>query len=117
MKTTPFLEYVLYDIFGESVPVTARSMMGAYMLYYEGKPFMIVEGDELYSKGSPETKEWYRERGSKQFSYTKEGEDAYLYYFHVPQDVYESRDSFQEWIEVALSVAKLPKKRSSKKTQ
>lgn len=105
MKTTPFLEYVLYDLFGESEPITWRHTMGAYMLYYEGKPFAIVENDELYFKGSKETKGWYLERGGKQFTYKKKGEDVYLYYFSVPEDVCEDRDIFAEWKETALAVS------------
>ena len=62
MKTTPFLEYILYDVFGEGEPITARSMMGAHILYYEGKTFAIVEGEELYFKGSKELKDWYLEK-------------------------------------------------------
>lgn len=109
MKTTQFLEYILYDIFGEHEPITARAMMGAHVLYYEGKAFAIVENEELYFKGSKELKEWYLSRGSKQFTYTKEGEDAHLYYFLVPSEIYEDRVARDEWLDVALSVAKLPK--------
>jgi TfoX/Sxy family transcriptional regulator of competence genes len=111
MKSTPFLEYILYDIFGESEPITARAMMGAHMLYYEGKAFAIVEKDELYFKGSKDLTEWYLSRGSKQFTYTKEGKDSHLYYFLVPSEVYEDRTLREEWLDVALSVAKLPGKR------
>ena len=114
MKTTPFLEYVMYDIFGEQEPITARSMMGAHILYYEGTPFAIVENDELYFKGSKEVTSWYRERGGKQFTYMKEGKDAYLYYFLVPPEVYEHKDTREEWLSIALSVAKLPSKAKSK---
>ncbi|MBP6888830.1 MAG: TfoX/Sxy family protein [Candidatus Pacebacteria bacterium] len=104
MKTTPFLEYVLYDLFGEGEPVTWRAMMGAYMLYCEGKPFAIVEDDELYFKGSKETKDWYLKRRSRQFTYEKKGENAYLYYFFVPEEVYEDRELFKEWVEVACAL-------------
>ena len=112
MKTTPFLEYILYDIFGEASPVTARAMMGAHVLYYEGKAFAIVEDEELYFKGSKELTSWYLERGSRQFTYTKEGKDAHLYYFLVPSEVYEEKTSRDEWLDVALSVAKPPKTRN-----
>ncbi len=104
-KTTPFLEYVLYDLFGENEPITWRAMMGARLLYYEGKPFAIVEQDELYFKGSKETKDWYLERGGRQFTYKKKGEDACLYYFFVPEDVCEDRDVFAEWKEKVLDIA------------
>ena len=117
MKTTPFLLYTLYDIFGEGEPITARQMMGAHILYYEGKTFAIVEGEELYFKGSKGLSSWYLSRGSKQFTYKKEGKDAYLLYFMVPVEIYESKDSLHEWLDIALSVAKLPKSKKQKMTQ
>jgi TfoX/Sxy family transcriptional regulator of competence genes len=110
MKSSPFLEYILYDIFGEHEPITTRVMMGAHVLYYEGKTFAIVENDELYFKGNKELMSWYLERGGKQFSYQKEGKVAHLFYFYVPPEVYEDKESREEWLGVALSVAKLPKK-------
>ncbi len=116
MKTSVFLEYILYDIFGESEPITARAMMGAHILYYEGKTFAIVENDELFFKGSKELSLWYLERGSRQFTYTKEGIDAHLNYFLVLPEVYEDKDMRDEWLDVALSVATLPKKNANRKS-
>ena len=115
MKRTPFLDYILYDIFGEGEPIVARAMMGAYILYYEGKAFAIVEREELYFKGSKELAEWYVSRGSKQLTYTKEGKDAHLYYFLVSPEVYEDKKSRDEWMDVALSVARLPKAKMTRK--
>lgn len=109
MRSTPFLEYIVYDIFGESEPITSRVMMGAHVLYYEGKAFAIVEKEELYFKGSKELMDWYLSRGSNQFGYEKEGKEARLYYFLVPQEIYENKTTRDEWLDVALSVAKLPK--------
>lgn len=111
MKTTPFLDYIRYDIFTESDPITARAMMGAHVLYYEGKAFAIVENDELYFKGSKDTSSWYLARGSHQFTYTKEGYSAHLYYYAVPPEIYEHKDLRDEWLDKALSVATLPKKK------
>ncbi len=112
MKTTPFLEYVLYDIFDEKDLVTARQMMGAYMLYSEGKPFAIVEDDQLWLKGSDALAEWYLSRGAEKFGYMKEGKMQGLNYFSVPEEVLENREGFKEWVEVAMTVAQLPKSKS-----
>ena len=49
-------------------------------------------------------------RESKQFTYTKEGKDVYLCYFLVPGDIYENKDNRDEWLDIALTVPKLPKK-------
>jgi TfoX/Sxy family transcriptional regulator of competence genes len=111
MKSSPFLDYIVYDIFGENEPVTVRAMMGAHILYYEGKAFAIVDKEELYFKGSKKLVDWYLTRGSKQFVYTKEGKEAYLYYFLVPPEIYEDKESREEWLDVALSVAQVPKKK------
>ena len=86
-------------------------MMGAYILYYEGKAFAIVEKEELYFKGNKELASWYLERGGKQFGYTTKRKEAHLYYFLVPVEIYENTESRNEWLDVALSVAKLPKAR------
>lgn len=107
MKTTPFLEYIVYDIFGESEPISFRPMMGAHILYYEGKAFAIVEGDQLWFKGSNETKDWYLLHGSKKFSYLKKGKNQEMNYFIVPPEIYEDKIKRDEWLDVALSVAKL----------
>ena len=118
MKMTPFLEHIVYDIFGEEHPITFRAMMGAHILYYEGMTFAIVEGEELYFKGSEELGSWYLSHPeSKQFMYTRAGEDTYLYYFLVPLALYENvenKEIFYEWLHVALSVAKPPKPRKKK---
>ena len=112
MKTTPFLDYLLGDVFEESLHISARAMMGGYTLYSDGKVFAIVSEETLWFKGSNETAEWYLSRGSKKFSYTKEGKEQGMNYFLVPEEIIESRSSLQEWLDVALSVATLPKKKS-----
>lgn len=111
MKTSPFLEYLLGDIFDESLHVTARAMMGGHILYSEGRVFAIAENDELWFKGSDELEEWYIFRGSRKFSYMKEGKEQGMNYFLVPEEVIEDREKLNEWLDVALSVAVIPKKK------
>ncbi len=115
MKSNPFLDYILYDIFGEHEPITARAMMGAHVLYYEGKTFAIVENEGLWFKGSKDTEAWYMARGSKKFWYMKQGVKQYMNYYYVPVEIYEDKDKREEWFSVALSVAMLPKNIGSNK--
>lgn len=107
---TPFLMYVMYDVLDESLNITSRAMMGGYMLYSHGKVFAIVEDEQLWFKGSNELKEWYLTRGSKKFSYRREGELQEMNYYLVPEEVIEDKEQFNEWLDTALSVAELPKK-------
>lgn len=114
MKSTPFLEHILYDIFEERDNVTARAMMGGYVLYMDGKVFAIVDKDELWLKGSDELAVWYTSRGARKFSYLKEGKEQGMNYFSVPEEVLEEREKFGEWVEQALSVANSPKSKVRK---
>jgi DNA transformation protein len=107
MKTTPFLDYIVYDILGHFGPVTFRPMMGGYVLYFEGTVFALVENEGLYFKGSKKLAPWYEERGGGLFTYIKEGKDAYLYYFSVPTDIFEDREKLSEWFDIALSAKEL----------
>lgn len=95
--------------------VTARAMMGGHTLYKEGKVFAIAEDDVLWLKGSDELALWYTERGAKKFGYMKKDKHGKkivqeMNYFSVPEEVLEDRDLFNEWVEIAMSVAKVPKK-------
>ncbi|MEN9338074.1 MAG: hypothetical protein RIQ41_388 [Candidatus Parcubacteria bacterium] len=110
MKSNPYLEYLLGDVFEESLHVTARAMMGGHVLYSDGKVFAIAENDELWCKGSQSVADWYLSRGSKKFSYLKQGKPQEMNFFLVPESVIEDRVELQAWIDVALSVATLPKK-------
>ena len=115
MKTTPFLEHILYDIFDEKDNVTARAMMGAHILYIDGKVFAIVEDDQLWLKGSNDLADWYLTRGAKKFGYMKEGRIQGMNYFSVPDEILEDREAFKEWLDIALSVATLPKSKAKSK--
>lgn len=112
MKMTPFLEYVMYDVLSILPSLHARAMMGGYTLYNEGKVFAIVEGENLWFKGSKETESWYKERGAKKFSYyktdTKTGKKKKqeMNYFHVPETVIEDKEALDIWLNTALDVSR-----------
>ncbi len=114
MKSNAYLEYLLGDVFDESLHVTARAMMGGHILYSEGKVFAIADDDQLWFKGTSELEQWYLSRGSRKFSYPKEGKKQEMNYFLVPESVIESREEFSEWLDRALSIATLPKKKTKK---
>ena len=109
MKSNPFLDYLIGDIFDEDLNVSARAMMGGHILYSNGKVFAIAENDELWFKGTDELANWYLTRGSKKFSYMKEGKPQGMNYFLVPEEVIENKEALNEWLDVALSVATIPK--------
>lgn len=104
MKTNPFLEYILYDVFDERDGVSPRAMMGGYILYEEGKVFALVEDDTLWMKGVGSAGEWYVSHGAKKFSYMKKGKVQEMNFFSVPEEVLENREELKRWIEVGEMV-------------
>ena len=111
MKTTPFLEHICYDLFEERDNVTTRAMMGGFTLYKDGKVFAIVDDEKLYLKGDKDTEDWYMKNGAKKFWYMREGKKQHMNYFLVPNDVFEDREVFNEWFDIALTVENKPKKK------
>lgn len=101
----------MYDILDESLHITARAMMGAHVLYSDGKVFAIAEDDQLWFKGNKEVAELYMSRGSKKFSYMKEGKKQEMNYFLVPEETLENKEGLNIWLDIALSVATKPKKK------
>lgn len=85
--------------------------MGGFTLYKDGKVFAIIDDEKLYLKGDKDTQMWYLDHSAKKFWYMREGKKQYMNYFLVPEDVLEDRSSFEEWTEVALTVANKAKKK------
>lgn len=107
MKTTPFLEYILYDVFDERDTVSARAMMGGYVVYKEGKVIGLADNEKFYLKGSKETEGWFLERGSRKFSYEKKSKDGKkkiqtMNFFLVPEEVLENREEFRNWLNIVF---------------
>lgn len=105
MKITPFVEYILYDVFNERDNVTARFMMGGHILYKDGKVIGLAEDDRFYLKGNKKNEKWFLEKGSEKFSYEKKGKDGKkkiqeMNFFLVPEGALEDREEFKEWMEV-----------------
>ena len=107
MKTNPFVEYILYDVFNERDNVTARFMMGGYIIYKDGKVIGLAEEDEFYLKGNKDTEKWFLDHGSEKFAYEKKGKNGKkkiqeMNFFLVPEEVLEDRERFKEWLDVIL---------------
>lgn len=106
MKSNPFVDYILYDVFGERENMSARAMMGGYIIYTREKVIALAEDDQLYLKGDKNSGEWFLSQGSKKFSYLKKDKSGKrklqeMNFFLVPEDVLENREKFQNWVDVA----------------
>lgn len=106
MKPNPFVDYILYDIFGDEEKVTARAMMGGHIIYRDGKVIALAEDGHLYLKGKKEAGDWFLSHGSKKFSYLKKDKNGKkkiqeMNFFLVPEDILENREEFKNWVDNA----------------
>ncbi len=102
-KDTSFHDYVVHDLLGHISGITSKAMFGGYGVYQNGKIFAIIVDGVLYLKANETTKKFFTKHGSYQFTYAKKNGKTYtMNYWFVPEEVYENRDRFAEWIDVVM---------------
>lgn len=89
-------------------------MFGGAGLFRDGLMFGLVADNEIYLKADSETAERFREAGSRQFVYSREGKSAAMSYWSTPDDALDDPERLKEWAEVAFEAA-LRGQRSGKK--
>ena len=102
-KDTSFHDYVVYDLLGDISGITSKAMFGGYGIYQNGKIFAIIVDGELYFKANEVVKEFFQKHESRPFTYAKKNGKTYaINYWFVPEEVYENRDRFAEWIDKVM---------------
>ena len=102
-KDDTFHDYIVYDLLGDLSGISSKAMFGGYAVYKDGKIFAIIVDGELYLKGRKETEDFFASHKSHQFTYSKKyGKTYTMNYWLTPEEVYENRDTFAEWLEMAL---------------
>lgn len=102
-----FIDYITQDVLVELAgQVTGRRMFGGYGLYLRGQFFAILTEDEVYFKTNEKTRAEYKAHGSKPFQFTKKtGQVMVTSYWHVPDDVLESRFEVAMWARQAAAAS------------
>lgn len=96
---------------GRVLPGTLRSraMFGGVGIYADERFFALMDDDTLYLKAGPETRDRFVEADMPPFA--PYGDDSHvMQYYAVPADMLESPEALQEWVYLALSVAR-PRRR------
>lgn len=105
-RNSEFHDYVVLDILGDIPSITSTAMFGGYGLYKEGKIFALIIDDELYFKAGEKTKNYFKAKGSRPFTYKKKDGKTYtMNYWLVSEDVMENREKLGEWVDKALEVS------------
>ncbi len=99
-----FNEYVR-DSFSEFGEIVIRSMMGGYLVYYNGKLIGDICGDELFLKRTPTSDRLLSECEQR---YPYEGSKTLMYVF----DSFDDKDKIRELLDGMY--AELPEKKPKK---
>ncbi len=87
-------------------------MFGGGGVYHDGVMFGLIADDVLYLKADDKTSPDFEQEGSTPFiSASKNGKQANMPYWQVPERLYEDVDELAKWATKAYSVAKATKKR------
>ncbi|MGE5385653.1 MAG: TfoX/Sxy family protein [Betaproteobacteria bacterium] len=105
--TTPkqrFADYVVEQMapFG---PAQARRMFGGHGLYLDGLMFALIADEQLYFKSDETTRDQFRQRGLRPFTYTAKGREVSLAYYEAPPEVFDEAEAMAHWARQAFECA------------
>jgi DNA transformation protein len=95
------------EIFRGLGPVQIRRMFGGQGVYRDDLMFALVAAGELYLKTDDESVAFFREAGSRAFSYgTRDGSRTLTSYWLMPESALEDPDEAAELGRMAVAAAR-----------
>lgn len=114
-KSKEFHDYIIHDVMGHIAGINSRVMFGGYGIYQHGTIFGIIVNGVLYFKVNESNKKEFEGFGSKPFSYkSKDGKNATMSYWEVPEEIMESPALLALWIDRSVAVSLASKEKSRK---
>ena len=108
----------LRDIFRSLGPVHIRRMFGGQGIYQGELMFALVDSGEVYLKADDETVGFFRERGSRPFSFqTRDGRTTLTSYWLMPESALDDPDEAAELAAMAVAAARRAKAAPGRKTR
>lgn len=106
-KNTSFQDYVVTDLLRDVPGIAIRRMFGGAGIYQEDVMFGLITRGALYFKVDDTNRSQYEQQGSRPFSYQRQGKQAKpTSFWEVPADILEDCSVLEEWVEVAIGVAR-----------
>ncbi|MBA1157119.1 TfoX/Sxy family protein [Microvirga mediterraneensis] len=100
----------LRDIFRSLGPVHIRRMFGGQGVYQGELMFALVASGEVYLKADDETAGFFRDRGSRPFTYeTRDGRRSIMSYWLMPESALDDPDEAAELAAIAVAAARRAK--------
>ncbi len=83
MKTSPFVDYLVHDCFGDT-ELTSKFNFGGWTIFRDKKSFAIVIDDVFYLKAGTNNLDTLLQTGKKYHYLHKDGTPAYMNYISYP---------------------------------
>jgi DNA transformation protein len=107
----------LRDIFRNLGPIHIRRMFGGQGVYQGELMFALVAYDELYLKVDDESVAFFRDLGSRPFSFeTRDGRTTLTSYWLMPESALDDPDEAAELAGMALAAAQKAKAAQARKS-
>ena len=116
MTSPPGLLNNVLDLLSDMGALRQRKMFGGVYIYCDDLFIATIHDERLYFKANAQTAGEFIAKGSRIFSYPKEGEIATLQYYEAPPEVFTSRAQMNKWAAIALMAARQDAARKAKKT-
>ena len=94
------------DLFGALGPIRVRRMFGGQGVFLDELMFALEAGGELYLKADEASFGSFREAGSRQFFYMKQGRPMPLNFWRLPDSGVDDPDEAARWGRLAVAAAR-----------
>ncbi|QRM31480.1 TfoX/Sxy family protein [Microvirga sp. VF16] len=106
----------LRDIFRSLGPIHIRRMFGGQGVYQDELMFALVAYDELYLKVDDESVAYFRDLGSRPFTYeARDGRKTTMSYWLMPESALDDPDEAAELATMAVAAAQRAKAAQTRK--
>lgn len=103
-----FVDHVL-DLLKPIGGVRPRAMFGGWGLYHGSTMFGLIAYDQLYFKVDDQTRDAFREAGSRPFVYSGKGKPYEMSYWLAPEGSLDDGEKLDPWARLGLEAARRAK--------
>ena len=112
-KTDRFVEFAV-EQFARLGTISARAMMGGWVLYSDGVVFALVASGALYLKGDSGNVPEFQARGLAAFRPFPDKEGTMSYY-QAPPEIFEDAEAMLHWVGGAVEAGRRAGAKKTKK--
>ena len=112
-KTDRFVEFIV-EQFAPLGTISARAMMGGWVLYCDGVVFALVASGALYLKGDSGNIPEFHARGLTAFRPFPD-KDATMGYYQAPPEIFEDVEAMRHWAGGAVEAGRRAGSKKKKK--